>query len=658
MTNVSRYPIIFAILLVLIIICAAPVAAAKHIIVIYDVSGSMYRLKTGKDTYTTYMESDDIQRVNDYVTNLLFTNAAQPLSDIDDTYIKECDAAYVSKPLYQNGDVLTYAEYAKQRTEKISRRQVNKAEFQKQLPNPTRMKESFYGLVSYLLRAETEVYDELYREADDETYWLFVTDGDIDNSGKSDTGIAAILKRLAEIEEEYYAPLVLGILVNNHVKIEVRKLQKRRDIDTIFIANQMKPDEPATKLSLSEDNAGQFISETLVIDTKNSQKAKFQLDSLTMEVVDKNRKPLQVANQDNEVEALQLAPVPLGGSSPPYALRVPFPANPELATPGNQLKLEVAYTYDGVDKVHPVPLMNYTAVIDSVYISDTEDLHQPAKQLELVFSEDAYHVELVVQSESPNKDAFQITQVRSHVQYKDGRKLCAASVSDTPDSLDKPFSVKVPKENDLDWYGNKLALDIDYSYEGTPRFATIGVPFKLQGGGGGFPMWLLFVMLLIPLGVALFFLTRWLLGVVGPHPIQIRLVEVGKSGDPVPGGKEESFKLPAKATLKFGPGSTEERCFDVGCLAFLYHKGKFLQQGEILLFEDANDTQGRALDAQETLTLRRNLQTDIVQARRDAEEVYVQFEIVTEASGGAREKGRERSPIDDKPIDTPNLLDG
>ena len=520
------------------------------------------------------------------------------------------------------------------------------------------MKESFYGLVSYLLRAETEVYNELYREADDETYWIFVTDGDIDNSGKSDTGIAAILKRLAEIEDEYYSPLVLGILVNNHVKIEVRKLQKRRDIDTIFIANQTKPDEPAKKLSLSEDNAGQFISETLVIDTKNSQKAKFQLDSLTVEVVDKNRKPLQVANQDNQVEALQLDPVPLGGSSPPYELRIPFPANPELATPGNQVKLEVTYTYDGVDKIHPVPLMNYTAVIDSVYISSyPENSHQPAKQLDLVFSEDAYHVELVVQSESPNKGAFQINQVRSHVQYKDGRKLCAANVSNTPESLDTPFSIVVPKENDLDWYGNKLALDIEYTYEGNPRFATIGVPFKLQGGGGGFPMWLLFVLLLIPLGVALFFLTRWLLGVVGPHPIQIRLVEVGKSGDAVPGGKEESFKLPAKATLEFSPGGPEERCFDVGCPAFLYHKGKFLQQGEILLFEDANDTQGRALDAQETLTLRRNLQTDIVQARKDDEEVYVQFEIVTESDSGAREKGPERPLPDPAPRDNLDPLD-
>ena len=643
MINVSRYPALFAVLLVLIIIYAAPVAAAKHIIVIYDVSGSMFRLKTGKDTYTTYMESDDIRRVNAYVTNLLFTNAAQPLRDIDDTYIKEGDAAYVSKPLYQNGDVLTYAEYAKQRNEKISRRTVNKAEFQKQLPNPTRMKESFYGLVSYLLRAETEVYDELYREADDETYWLFVTDGDIDNSGKSDTGIASILKRLAEIEEEYYSPLVLGILVNNHVKIEVRQLQKRRDIDTIFIANQMKPDEPATKLSLSEDNAGQFISETLVIDTKNSQKAKFQLDSLALEVVDKNRKPLQVANQDNEVEALQLDPVPLGGSSPPYALRIPFPANPELATPGNQLKLEVTYTYDGVDKVHPVPLMNYTAVIDSVYISHQENPRQPAKQLELVFSEDAYSVKLVVQSESPNKGAFQITQVRSHVQYKDGRKLCAASVSNTPDSLDKPFSVKVPRENDLDWYGNKLALDIDYTYEGNPRFATIGVPFKLQGGGGGFPMWLLVIPLLILLIGALFFLLRrgkaWITGPQIEH--QIGLAQVTAAGTPL--GEKRYFTLPKETILAFGQDDDAGLHFDVGSAAFLYCN----ENAEILLFEDADANEGRHIETQERLVL----------TRGDDEQVHVDFEIVAEDAGRGQEKGPESFPIDVEQGNGSNPLD-
>lgn len=635
MTNLSRHTALFTVLLVLIISCAAPVAAAKHIIVIYDVSGSMFRLKTGKDTYNTYMEPEDIQRVNAYLTALLFTDAAQPLHDIDDTYIKECDAAYVSKPLYQSGDVLTYAEYAKQRNEKISRKQVNKAEFQRELPDAKRMKESFYGRVSYLLRAETEVYDELYREADDETYWMFVTDGDIDNIGKSDTGIAAILKRLAEIEEEYYAPLLLSILVNNHVKIEVRKLQKRRDIDAIFIANHKKPDEPAEKLSLSNDDAGQFISETLVIDTKNTEKAKFKLENLTVEVVDKNRSSLQVANKDNQVEALQVDAVPLRGSSPPYELRIPFPANPELATPGNQLKLEVTYTYAGEDKVHQVPRMNYTAVIDSVYISDVENPHQPAKQADLVFSDDTYLVELVVRSESPNKDAFQITQVRAHVQYKDGRKLCAANVSNPLESLDTPFSVAVPKEDDLDWYGNRLALDITYTYDGNPRFATLGVPFKLQGGGGGFPMWLLVIPLLILIGVLIYLIVQR----IKPQPIehQIGLAQVTAAGTLI--GEKRYFTLTKETILAFGQDDDAGLHFDVGSAAFLYCD----ENTEILLFEDADADEGRPLETQERLVLRRS----------EDEEVHVDFDIMTADSGSAPEEGTEPFPIDNgsNPLD-------
>ena len=68
------------------------------------------------------------------------------------------------------------------------------------------------------------------------TYWVFVTDGDIDNSGKSDPGISSVLKRLAEIEDEFYSPMLYGVFVNNHVKIEVRRLQKRGIIDSIFVA--------------------------------------------------------------------------------------------------------------------------------------------------------------------------------------------------------------------------------------------------------------------------------------------------------------------------------------------------------------------------------------------------------------------------------------
>ena len=244
--NVPQYTFTITVLLAFLI--CAPVVTAKHIIVIYDVSGSMIRLRTN-GRVNTYMESEDIRRVNDYLTNLLFTDTAQPLRNREDSQIKLCEPAYVGRPLYQSGDTLTYVDYADRRYEKIKRAQVRRDEFQQKLPDSINLVSSFHGKVSYLLRAEVEVYDELFNDADDETYWVFVTDGDIDNSGKSDPGISSVLKRSAAIEDEYYAPMIFGILVNNHVRIQIRRLHKRGDIDSIFIATPTNPKEPARKNS-------------------------------------------------------------------------------------------------------------------------------------------------------------------------------------------------------------------------------------------------------------------------------------------------------------------------------------------------------------------------------------------------------------------------
>ena len=421
--NVSRYTII-SVLFVFILF--SPMAVAKHIIVIYDVSGSMVSLKIG-GSVNTYMESEDLRRVNEYLTNLLFTNTSQSLRDMDDSHIKKCDAAYVGKPLYQSGDILTYAEYAKQRSTKLSRAQVDENEFQQHLPDPMNLKTSFYGRVSYLLRAEIEVYDALYDDTDDETYWVFVTDGDIDNSGKSDPGISEVLKRHAEIEDEFHSPMISGILVNNHIRVQVRKLRKSIDINTIFFATPTKPEEPVREIQLTRNDEGQFISETLTVETYNSAKSNFKLNSVNVEIVDKFKKPLQIV-KDNKFSVVKVPSVSLHGSPPPYEFRIPFPEQLEITAPGNALKLEAIYSFKGEDKIHSPQPVEYTAVIYSVYVSSIDNPEQQVKELSLDFSEDIYRANLVVQSESQNKTAFKIDQLRCHVQYKDGRKLSDATV--------------------------------------------------------------------------------------------------------------------------------------------------------------------------------------------------------------------------------------
>ena len=126
--NCARY--LFVISLLLLLILFLPAANAKHIIVIYDVSGSMHRHK-GR----TVMKSEDMRRVNDYLTGILFSDTSQKISGRD-SLTKACDPPYAGKPLYQEGDFLTYCAYAVNRKCTKKQKGMSRHEFQQLLPDP------------------------------------------------------------------------------------------------------------------------------------------------------------------------------------------------------------------------------------------------------------------------------------------------------------------------------------------------------------------------------------------------------------------------------------------------------------------------------------------------------------------------------------------
>ena len=406
--NIIRYVFIVTLLFIL---CLS-VANAKHIIVVYDVSSSMYKLNIASGP-STRMESKDIQRVNDYLTNLLFTNVSQSLLDSDDAHIRECDADYVGQPLYQSGDIITYAEYAKRRYPKLNRQQVSSDEFQAKLPDPNDLKRSFFGQTSYLLRAEVEVYEELFSE-NDETYWIFVTDGDVDRSAENDPNYSDILQRLTLIEDKYYDPMIVGILVNGHVKIEVRRIQMISE--AIFIANTVTPNKLVEEIILKKDISGQFYSEPLFIDTNVSKKTKYKLNSVNVEVFDRNGNPLQFVNDDSGVSTHTLLPVLLHGKTPPAKFQIPLPANANIIDAG-KLQLKVNYSFRGIDKTYKL-YTEYEPVDSNVYISNLGN-SKPVEKVVLRLSEGSYRASLVVRTESNNKTAFRIDQINCRILYED-----------------------------------------------------------------------------------------------------------------------------------------------------------------------------------------------------------------------------------------------
>ena len=241
------------------------------------------------------------------------------------------------------------------------------------------------------------------------------------------------------------------------------------------------------EIQITKDNEGKFISETLTVETHNPVTSNFKLNSVNVEIVDKFNKPLQIV-EDNRFNVVEVQPVSLDGKSPPTNFRIRFPEYPEIAAPGNALKLEATYSFKGEAKIYSPQPIKYIVRIDSIYVSSLNSPKQQAKELNLNFSQDTYRVDLVVQSESHDKEVFRIDQLRCHVQYKDGQKLCDVTVPKEIE-LGKSFSIEMTKRDRLDWYGNRLVFEVDYKYDKEAKFATIEIPYNLVGGGSGFPMW-------------------------------------------------------------------------------------------------------------------------------------------------------------------------
>ena len=186
-------------------------------------------------------------------------------------------------------------------------------------------------------------------------------------------------------------------------------------------------------------------------------------------------------------------------------------------------------------------------------------------------------------------------------------------VSPTEVGLGEPFRIEVPKVNRLDWYGNKLVLDIDYEYENSAKSATLKVPFELQGGTSGFLIWILIPLGLILLGIGIFALIhlgrRWLAG--PPIEYQITLEEVDAEGMPLK--ERQSFPLTDGETISFAADGNDGWYFDVGSSVILR-----CRRGEMLLYEDAHAEEGRILTSGETLILTRD----------EGDEIRVRFEIL------------------------------
>ena len=202
-----------------------------------------------------------------------------------------------------------------------------------------------------------------------------------------------------------------------------------------------------------------------------------------------------------------------------------------------------------------------------------------------------------------------------HIQDRHGQKLCDATVPKVVERLDKPFSVVVPKQDNLDWYGNKVVLKIDYKYDKEAKSETIEIPYKLVGGGSGFPVWLLWVFLVPVLGVVLFLLVRKIIDWTNPRIVEHKIMlTIEDATDGLVPNDKEPYTLTDKNSLVFGANDAHELHFDVGwpdCPNFLRCERNSVfpwskDKGRIRHHKSIDDTEGAVVNPPETLTLKRD----------------------------------------------------
>jgi len=326
-------------LILLILFCFTfPVAKSdgKHIIIAYDISKSMYHLKN---------PPSDLKRVNDYLTEMLFSEIPKHPKQTSDDIIK----LYYGEPFYKVGDLISYFQFATDIEYKLQKLQgVTSPYFETLLPDPVDHRISFYGKDTFLGKAKVDIYTKLYQKGE-ETYWILVSDEDEDRSialQKDPT----VQKTLAKIDEDYDEPRVFEILVNKHVTIRVHKIipHDKEDI-TIYVALADIPNKPVERIRFSKDKGGQrYVSPQLIVNSESPDKSDFILESLGVRVLSKNGAEVYTAQ------------IPLDSKEIGDKFTIELPSNVDgLKRRGNQMELTLQCQHNGVRKDLQVAMTNY-----------------------------------------------------------------------------------------------------------------------------------------------------------------------------------------------------------------------------------------------------------------------------------------------------------
>ena len=546
---------------------------AKHIIVSYDISGSMHKVDGQRRMYER-----DLSRLNNYLIEILFRGVPQSVPSRDGIVL-----SFDSGALYQRGDVLSYFRFETDIYEDIKREEnVQEEDLRRKLPE-TMDYAGYQGQNTEFSKARAYVYEDLYREQDAQTYWILISDEDEDLSlgAVKDTDLK---RKLAQFDRTYWQPPVFELLVNKHVTLRIRQIFRHEQLpqssDVVYIATSQNPNRPAQIVAFSKDaKTGNFHSENLRLDTNNTEKGEFQLDRVESEIVSGDGQSIH-----------NLETVSLNGISPPqtFLLTLPQPFSDETNS-SNQLKLTIHYKHKESPQERSYSL-SYTPIIDTLYLALADQPNQPISKIDFG-TEDNFYINkdsLVLHTDNSAPSKFQISDVAFAVTTRGGRELYTQDIPIDPAALPASlpsFSISkdTPQFQDRT---NQITLTVNYKYEGSQRKLPIIVNYNVHSPPSPLP----FVIAGLVAGVVvLALLGRWIYGMIsGGRSLTITLMEMTSTG----GGASDTFTLEKEHIVSFRPpdsGALEknQHLFNANCGGYLTFDGKnlslhdFSEDGEI-----------------------------------------------------------------------------
>lgn len=554
-------------LLILLLCVFISEVPAKHIIVAYDTSGSMHYVNKKRRMSVT-----DLDRLNNYLTQILFVGVPKNVSDNRD----EITLALDNGPLYQAGDMLSYFHFDTGIDERFSKqRNVRQTDFVQRLPITEKYK-GYQGQNTDIIKAKVHIYDNLYQKIDQMTYWILVSDEDIDLSvgAIKDPRLKA---KVAKFERDFFQPPVFELIVNNHVTIRIRKIFRYDQLlpsDSVYTATLQNPNTSAQMVAFSKDSTtGGFRSETLRLDTTNENKGDFQLDRVKAEILSEDGNALH-----------NLRPILLNGISPPKTFRLTLP--PGLSTTkntSNELQITIHYKHNGASKTRKYSV-SYKTTIDTLYLALKKQPNQPLDKITFVKEGGEYVNKdpLVLYTESPDVDKFRVIHVGCAVIDKDRNELHTLGMPMDFDKLPALLlPISFPAEKKFENRKNQITLTIDYKYDKSTRDHSIITNYKLINP----PSLLPFVVGGVLLGVGLLgAFAWWVYGLVsrGGRTLDITLHETL----PVE-GEPQHFTLGKGDAISFqssgfsSPDLGQQQVFDVNCEGYLAYDGKDLSRHQI-----------------------------------------------------------------------------